>query len=470
MSWPGTTRNQGGTSDKSLTCSAALRVRVNNGAATAGANYIRTSRLAEKAVVPVSSPWCEYWNGWVDSSVTASAGQEKGAGNAVPIAGAFVTGVTSAGQNQAGATLTPLTWFSAAAGVAGYAYKLDGTAGTAAEFTAAGGLLSGDGRTLTVPDGWYVRSDACAGLVLSGAYFVQWEEGAAAGLKYPTGLVPGGVSALGDLNKDAAARSGVFLLDWTTLSGVSAGTVVTGPVNIFGMSADGRKTVGVAGDSIFADNYDRDGGAVYGDSLGATTLAGRALHAAGYPFVRTAVSGTRASTPALYGGFAIRALMLRYCHAVITDMGHNDRGSDWNTLQGYVRNHWNKCRAAGVGGNARVIATTFCPQSNSTDLWATAGNQTSTMGAGSTGYDSYNPFLRAGVFYRSAGDPDAVFDLNGAIYSGAAANGATDVSGTLWPTNGVARAFNQDSTHPSRLTHTYVGAILRDQLPRLLGF
>jgi hypothetical protein len=455
--------------NSSSVASASTRTRVNISTGTSGANFVRTTRLREKAPVPVVNPWVEYWNGFVDTS-SFTVNQEKGVGNAVPIAGAFVTNISGTGQNQTGATLTQITWINAAAGVAGYAYKLDGTAGTGAEFTSAGGSISGDGYTITVPDGWYVRSDACAGLTLDGAYFIQWEEAAPVSSKYPTGFVAGGRTSLGDLNKDATVRGGVFLLNWTTLTGVSTGSAITGPNAVFGTSLTGKKTVAVAGDSIANDNFDRDGSAQYGDADGATCFISRALNAGGYPSVRTAVSGVRASTPELYGGFAIRALMMRYCHAVITDMGHNDRGFAWATAQTYLRGHWSKCRAAGVGGNARVIATTWCPQSNSTDNWATMANQTPTMGAGTMGFDSYNPFIRAGSFNTSLGDPNAGYDLYNAIYDGATAAGATDITDTYWPTNGVARAFNQDSTHPTSLVHAYVAADLQPRLPALLGF
>lgn len=453
----------------STVASAATRVRVHPSRATSGANFVRTSRTREKAPVPVTDPWCEYWNGYVNTG-SFTVNQEQGTGNAVPIAGAFVTNITGTGQNQTGATLTPLTWANAAAGTPGYAYKLDGTPGTGAEFTAAGGSISGDNQTLTVPNGWYVRSDSCAGLTLSGAYYIQWEEAAPTSSFYPSGFIPGGRTSLGDLNKDATTRSGVFLLNWTTLTGVAVGTAVTGPCNVFGISATGKKTVGIAGDSIASENFDRDGSAQYGDADGATAFIGRALNAAGYPGVRTAVVGVRASTPELYGGFAIRALMMRYCHAVITDMGHNDRGFNWATALPYLRGHWSKCRAAGVGGNARVIATTWCPQSNSTDNWATKANQTPTMGAGTMGFDSYNPYIRAGSFNVGLGDPNAGYDLYNAIYAGATAAGATDISDTYWPTNGTAKAFANDTTHPAQIVHAYVATDLAGELPTLMQF
>lgn len=456
-------------SNSAIVASGASRVRPNTLANTSGANFVRTTRLAEKAPVPVTDPWAEYWNGWVDVS-SYTAAQEKGVGNTVPIAGAFLTGISGTGQNQSGATLTPLTWVNAAAGVAGYAYKLDGTPGSASEFTAAGGAISGDNFTITVPDGWYVRSDSCTGLTLSGTYYVQWEEGAATSSKYPAGGFAGGRTSLGDLNKDATSRSGVFLKDWTGLTGVGVGSAFTGPNNIFGWSATGKKTVAVAGDSIANDNFDRDGSAQYGDADGVTCFIGRALNASGYPFVRTAVSSTRAATPYTYNDFKIRSLMMRYCSAVITEMGHNDRGNTWTNLQTYVRDHWSKCRAAGVGGAARIIATTFCPQSNSTDNWATKANQTLLMGPGTSGYDSYNPFIRAGSFNVGLGDCDAGYDLYNAIYSGAAAAGATDTTDAYWPTNGAAKAFNNDSTHPTTLVHYYVATDLALRLPTLLGF
>lgn len=450
-----------------VAASASVRTRLNIGNGVSGANFVRTTRFRELAVVPVTNPWMEYWNGWVDTTTTDAA-QEKVTGNVVPIAGAFLTNISGTGQNQSAATLTPVTWFQAASGAAGYAYKLDGTAGSGAEFSAAGGLISGDGLTLTVPTGWFVRSDSAVGVTLNGAYYVQWESAAPQGANYPAQPVPGGRVALGDLNKDATVRSGVFIKDWTSLTGVATGSAQVGPNAIYGYAASGVVTVGVAGDSIFNDNFDRDVGAEYGDADGATGLASRALKAAGYPSVRTAVSGAQARVPQAFGGYAIRKLSMRFCSAAITDMGHNDRGYTWSLLQTYLRHHWTQLRTGCKGGNGRVIASTWCPLSTSTDNWATKANQTPTMIAGNVGYDTYNPFIRAGAFVPASGDPDAGYDLYAAIYSGARAAGATDWSDTYWPTNGTARTFNNDSTHPAQLVHSYVAADLIPKLPQLL--
>lgn len=460
-----------GTSATPTVASASIRTRIGAGAGVSGANFVRTARFQEKAIVPVSDPWIEYAAAYVNTALTTAA-HEVATTNATPVAGAFLTGISGTGQNQSGATLTPVTWFNAANGVAGYVGLVVGVSSivykTAAEFTAAGGSISGDGITITVPGGWWVRCDSATGLTLSGAYCIQWESSAPQGQQYVSTV--SGRTNLCDYGKDSTARSGLLIKDWTTLTGVGSGSINASPCAVYGINAQGKKTIGVDGDSIANDNFDRDASGLYGDAEGSFGFIGRALNAAGYPMVRTAISGEAATPINAYGGWALRKHQLRYAHAIITDMGHNDRGYSWATLQPILRAHWTRLRQAGVGGNARVIATTWFPQANSTDNWATTANQTSTTGPGTMQYDSYNPFIVAGNFNTGLGDPDAGYDAYAALYAGAAAAGATDVVATKWPANGTAKAYANDLTHPANLTHAYVGADLAPKLPAILGF
>ncbi len=467
--------------DSSTNClpvlSASKRTVLPYMALTAGANNVRSSRLADRSNKTVTDPWVEWWNGYVDAA-TSNAPQEKGVGNVVPIRAALLLNTSGSGQNQSSAVLVQLKWTRAAACQAGYIFKLDGTQPTTAEFSAAGGAISGDGYTLTVPDGWRVRSDRAYGFtILKDAwYMVSWEIAPAVGAKYPSQPVSSGRTDLGDMMKDqAGAGTAVFLKDWTTLSGVTAGQVVCGPCNVYGSGAYGEKSLINHGDSIGRENSDRitPNGALYGDADGCTAFVNRALNIGKYSWTRAAVSGTNATVPALYGGFSQRLLQGQFADAAITNMGNNNRSLPWSGpvgtgLLATQRDHWAKIRAAARSSSLPLIAVTFAPQASSTDSWATTANQTSLMGPGTPGYDSYNPYLRAGVF--TAADPMAAYDMYNAIYAGAGAAGFTDVVDGKIPCNGTAQAGYFDSTHPQAAIHTYVAADLASKLPTLLGF
>lgn len=456
--------------------SASVRTRPAAGVGTAGANFIRTARIEDYALVPCRDPWIEYSATYVNTALT-TAPHEVATTNATPVAGAFLVGLSGNGQNQSGATLTPVTWNNAAAGTAGYVGVVVGEVANqlviayknGSQFSAAGGSISGDGITLTLPGGWWARSDSAVGVQLNGRYAYHWEGSSPQGQQYLNSV--SGRTSLADLGKDSTVRSGLLLKDWTSLTGVGVGTVNVSPCAVFGISDAGKRCIGIDGDSIHNDNFDRDGSAQYGDAFGSYGYAGRAARLAGYPFVRTAISGEAATPINTYGGWALRRQLLRFCSAILTDMGHNDRGFNWSTFQPVIRAHWARLRAAGINGDARIIPTTWMPQASSTDNWLTPGAQTATMGPGTMGYDSYNPFLRAGVYNRALGDPDAFYDAYARMYALAAANGATDVTDGKWPTNGTtAKLFANDATHPTQLVHTYLGADLATQLPTLLGW
>lgn len=468
--------------------SAAIRAQVPDGAGTlSGSNIAITWRTREKTNVTVSNPRIDFWNGWVDASVTTAA-QEKGVGNVGVIRAALVTGISGTSLNQSSATLTQLTWTKAAAGTAGYLYKLDGTAASASDFTANGGLISGDGYQITIPNGYFASSDEATGLsITSGSsYFVQIENASGNTNKFPNSVL--NLSSLGDARALTTSGVGtkVFAKDWSSGASLFSGTGENA-FAIWGTGPTGRKVVATAGDSIIYGNQDSASGStsITGDADGAIGFASRAFNSAGYSSVRTGISSTKASTVYTYSGHAMRLLALRYASAVISDMGHNDRGLPWagsagTGYQATYRWYWGQLRGALLGGTGRVVSTDLLPQvpsGNTTDSWATTAGQTSNTGSGTTQYDSINPFFAAGVFNTGLGDPDVAYLINSVLYSGAAANGFTDVDAghIKWPANGTGEttthsAATSDGTHPKGAVHSYIASDLATNLSTLLGF
>jgi hypothetical protein len=468
--------------------SAAVRCRISAGDAAVGANNVTSTRIAEKTNVAGTAPQVEYWNGWVNASLPTSA-QEVGSGSATILRAALVTGVSGVALNQTGATVTPLTWFNAAACTAGFAWKLDGVAATAAEFAAAGGLLSTDGLTITVPDGWRIMSDPATTISLSAGarYYIQLEDSKAQGLRRAN-IGVAQKTTLGDATRQQATTGTmVFSADWSAAA-QSNGAVMTSPVNIWMTGLSGQKVVGTAGDSIITETGDLIVGTTIldGDGDGCLAFANRALNMAGYSWVRTAIPGTKASTAFTYGGQAQRLLSLRYCSAVITNMGHNDRGLAWAGAapSGFLALHrwyWNQLRAACLTGpSTRIIQATYSRKSTTTDLYATVANQTDSASA--LQYSTYNPFLLARQFSKADGDPDAVFDFDGAMVLPQAlvvANAIALLGGQaaftlladkLFPANNSANGGTRDGTHISGPLHAGIAAVLAPQLPMLCGF
>lgn len=430
----------------------------------------------------------EYWNGYVDAAVQ-NGPQEKGVGSVTPMRMAVLTKPVGTGLNQTGATLTYLTWFKAAAGVSGYAFKLDGTPGTSVEFVAAGGLLSNDGYTITVPDGWRVQSDEAISITFQAGerYAIQTEENKAQGLFRPTGGAYQKTS-LGDaVQLQAGAGTRVFALDWTGAS-QGNGASIGCPVNVWMTGLAGQKVVGVAGDSIITETGDFLVGTTTmdGDGDACYAFANRALNAAGYSWVRTSIAGTRASLLYTYGGHAQRLLSLRYCSAVISNMGNNDRGMAWAGAAGvgFLATHrwyWNQLRAACLPGSLRRLVHCTCSRkASSTDLYATTANQTDT--ASPLQYSQYNPWGLARQFSRSDGDPDAVFDFDGAMVLPQALSVASAIAqlagqgpfnqlaDKVFPANGSAYGGSRDGTHASGPIYAGIAAVMAPQLPALCGF
>ncbi len=278
-----------------------------------------THRLRDRSNVAVARPWLEFFHGRILSSGVVDTELETGlaAGVAAKYRAAILTGISGTGKNQAGATVHRATFLGMAADAA---------------FVAAGGAVSGDGRTVTVPNGWRFRSDRLELSLTAGEeYFVQTECVAANGSVAPNPRGRACIPALGDLTFNEAAASTadtVFRKDWSAVWNAAL-TSAFGPVAVLGSGS--APVVIVDGDSIICDLAAPGSGASgtdAGDAFGVKNFAKRALNARGYAFIDVSVAGTNVGNfMAGYGRSGIRADLMKYGAAVITDHLHNDRRS-----------------------------------------------------------------------------------------------------------------------------------------------
>ena len=105
-----------------------------------------THRLRDRSNVAIARPWLEFFHGRILSSGVVDTELETGlaSGVAAKYRAAILTGISGTGKNQTGATVHRATFLG----------MLDDAA-----FVAAGGAVSADGLTVTVPNGWRFRSD-----------------------------------------------------------------------------------------------------------------------------------------------------------------------------------------------------------------------------------------------------------------------------------------------------------------------
>jgi hypothetical protein len=362
-----------------------------------------------------------------------------------------------------------------------------------AAFVAAGGAVSADGHTVTVPNGWRFRSDRFElGLAAGQQYFVQTECVAADGAAAPNPRGRHCIPALGDLNYNEPAASTadtVFSTDWSAVWNASL-TSAFGPVAVLGTGA--APVVIIDGDSIICDQARPGTGANNsdgGDVIGVKAFAKRALNAAGYAFVDVSVPGTNVGNfMAGYGLDGIRASLMQHGAAVITDHLHNDRRSGvgfaatggwseanraaWNATGLGTRYAWhNDWLRARLKPGARIVRCTLAPYTTSADGWTTTGGQAgrnddavwaADYATGVTGdqFKLADLIMRrgayAGLAYGAPGEPDAGFDLYAAL------GGTPDGK---WPAGATA-----DGTHPGEAQQIAAAAALAPLLPLLLGF
>jgi hypothetical protein len=454
--------------------SVRSQMMTNAGGTYAGGERV-THRQRDRTNVAIVRPWFEYFHGRIAATGAVGMELESGltGGKANRYRAAILTGIAGIAKNQAGATLRRATFF----GMAG----VDGC------------TVSADGHTVTVPSGVRFRTDRFELSLPAGAeYFVQTETVAADGtaVGYPIGRyrVPG----LGDLSFNNAAASTadlVFAKDWSAVwDGTPGGAL--GPVAVLGGGA--APVVVVDGDSIVAEAARPGTGhnsSDVGDAWGVKCFVKRALNAAGYAFVDVSVSGTNVGNfMAGYGRDGLRAALLGYGDAVITDHLHNDRKSGtgfestggwseaspaaWNNTGLRVRYAWhNGWLRARLRPGARIVRCTLAPATNSSDGWATVVGQTGknddaawaadyATGASGDQFKLNDLIMRrgawAGLAYGGPGECDAGYDLYAAL------------GGTIdgrWPAGATA-----DGTHPSEALQIAAAADFAGRLPELLGF
>lgn len=437
-------------------------------------------RLRDRSNVAVARPWLEFFHGRILSSGVVDTQIETGlaSGATAKYRAAMLTGISGTGKNQAGATVHPATFLG---------MRDD------AAFVAAGGAVSADGLTVTVPNGRRFRSDRFELSLAAGEeYFVQTECVAATGAVAPNPRGRACIPALGDLTYNEAAASTadtVFRKDWSAVWNASL-TSAFGPVAVLGSGA--APVVVVDGDSVICDVAAPGTGANGtdgGDAFGVKAFAKRALNAMGYAFVDVSVPGTNVGNlMAGHGRDGIRADLMRYGAAVITDHLHNDRRSTvafdatggwsetspatWNSTGLRTRYAWhNDWLRSRLGAGARIVRCTLVPYTSSTDGWTTGAGQAGrnddaawaadyATSASGDQFKLNDLVMRRGVFaglsYGAAGEPDAGFDLYAAV--GGTAEGK-------WPAGGTT-----DGTHPSEARQAAAAAVLAPLLPGLLGF
>lgn len=439
-----------------------------------------THRLRDRSNVAISRPWLEYFHGRVLSTGVVDTELETGLASGVTAKyrAALLTGISGTGKNQAGATVHRATFLG---------MRDD------AAFVAAGGAVSDDGLTVTVPNGWRFRSDRLElSLAPREEYFVQTECMAASGAVAPNPRGRACIPALGDLTFNEAAASAtdtVFRKDWSPVWNASP-TSAFGPVAVLGSGH--APVVIVDGDSIICDLASPGtgvNGTDVGDAFGVKNFAKRALNAMGYAFIDVSVPGTNVGNlMAGHGRDGLRAGLMTHGRAVITDHLHNDRRSTvafaatagwsetaraaWNSTGLRTRYQWhNDWLRTKLGEGARIVRCTLAPYTSSTDGWTTVANQTgrnddavwtADYATGSAGdqFKLNDLIMRrgayAGLAYGGAGEPDAGFDLYAAV--GGIADGR-------WPAGATA-----DGTHPSEVRHATAAATLAPLLADLLGF
>ena len=459
--------------------SVRAQLMIGSGGTYAGGERA-THRQRDRTNVAIDRPWFEFLHGRVIS--TGAVDQELEAGIASGVTAkyraAVLIGISGTGKNQSSATVTRLT-FRGMAGVAGC-------------------TVSGDGYTITVPNGVRFRSDRTALALTAGQeYFVQTECVAADGSVAPNPRGRHCIPTLGDLNHNEAAASAadlVFATNWSSVPNASL-TSAFGPIAVLGTGT--APVVIVDGDSIAADLASPGTGANgtdVGDAFGVKNFIKRALNAMGYAWIDVSVAGTKAGNlMAGYGRTDVRADLMRYGAAVITDLLHNDRRSGvafeavstwteasraaWDSTGLRTRYQWhNDWLRSKLTTGARIVRCTLAPQTNTTDAYATSANQTaknddstwaSDYATGTNGdqFKLGDLIMRRGLYaslaYGGVGECDAGFDFYAAL--GGTADGK-------WPVTGAANYATGDGTHPSEARQIVAAADLASRLPALLRF
>lgn len=347
--------------------------------------YYRSLHKTNKAL---RDPWGVFWNGAVDSAMGNAAWEHGPASNQVKtIRAAIWTGITNPLlADQTGVTVRPITFTGIQTG-ARRIKDLTYATRTWSDFVAAGGAVSGDNKTVTIPSGWSVEHDGVVGLNLTAQqkYFYVVEDGvpgAAAGT--PLQTVRAAITSpsvfFGDMSKNATAvvttTAGKHLCEdpaWTSGNGVAGVSSVSGnvamsaPIIVLGLDNTGTvRNVAIDGDSIGDEKQDS-----IRDADGLAHGLTRALNREGFSLFKTAAFSSSMLNQRTYGGNFYRLGLLEYATGgVVTNHGHNDQssmGTDAN-MKSLVRWHDLALKAALPAGGKRVVRLTQTP----TVIFATA--------------------------------------------------------------------------------------------------
>ncbi|WP_062220469.1 hypothetical protein [Aureimonas sp. D3] len=395
---------------------------------------------------------------------------------------ALVTGIAGVAQDQSAAVLTKMTWFGM---VMDY------------PFMRAGGAVSADGFTLTVPNGFAYRTDRVASFRLAaGRYYIQ-EEYRAFGtgdIIRPTGLYGRGTDfgeyGLG-LPTDTA-NDLVFAKNWSGAGTAALTAAASGPCAVLGTGPEGVKCVLVDGDSNICEAAlsSRTNGVDTGDDDDCLGPVKRALNMKGYSFIDVSLSGSNIGNQ--FAGYdagpsALRRVFRQYCDGVITNHAGNDRRSgitfenvgaapgslndaSGNGLRVLTSWHNSDLRAT-LRGPKRIVRTTLLPATTSTDGYATTANQTGknddavwvsdyATSANGDQFKLADLNMRRGAYatlpYGGAGECDAGWDMYAA--SGHTADGK------------FAPLSTNDGTHQFVANIVAAANDLAPRLPALLGF
>jgi hypothetical protein len=430
-------------------------------------------RSAHKTAVAASGIYGVFWNGAVNAA-NGNAAWEQGPGAVCTIRAALLTNTNGTALDQTGANVFRVTWAGLQAGTRRIK-DLTYATRTWADFVSAGGAVSVDTRTVTIPSGWSVEHDPIPGLSLAPGqrYYYQVEHGvpgasvgtpvecARVGPVPPSGANVGDVRFIGGASPSTAADT-LNVADtpnWASPNITGAAQLTTsfavGPIAILGTGLVGTKVIAIDGDSI-ADEVDD----TLADADGAKNALSRAANLAGYSAVKVASYSSSMGNRLSYSGDAYRLGLLEYCDAVVSNHGHNDAASfgTANSMLAVVRPYNLRLRAAmKASGLKRVIRCSLLPDTD-------AGNTTPDGGftLASAPYTIYLPYLArtglyAGIPYDLAlGDPDGWLDSYTAHGSASA----------LWG----SASYTSDGTHPSAVASALAATYLAPRLPAALGF
>jgi hypothetical protein len=433
--------------------SGSSRARINTlqSSVAASTTYVCARTYHDNVVPNATLLGVDFWNGYASNG--GGSNPENPSGSLVGVAtyrAAIVTNIVGSGLNQTGATLTKLTFFE----------MLNDAA-----FVAAGGSVSSDGFSITVPANYVFSSDPNDALTLPvGGYFIHTEDFRANASQRP--IFTRAVSAIGDAIRSSSAQNeNVNTLNWT--SGALSIAAIAGPIGVRVKAPAGVKTVVIDGDSIIAENADRIG------LRGTVAFGARALLAAGYPFFNVSIPGSgmgdMINNPANYN---VRRRYHPYADAVLTNHGNNDRGnSGAATLIGKIQSHGTFMRSlmTKTNGLKRLVRVTLFPHTTSTDNFQTTANQSFVQSddavPGTQG--TVNDWLMrrndyAGMpFVPANGDPDAAFDAYAAV--GGTADGKWPVTGWAGGTLSATFASGATSISIAAASPPAVGDTLRIQ-------